>query len=154
MRILEQVTPVWPMPEMQAQVNALREAFSADINKAFELKPTFPFGSPTPQSNASPLSASSGGTFRTREPLGAGTSMEQPGQVNYHPASQHHHQHHHPITPPISATEREPKTDSPLGQSLAMMTPGQRQHLSPSQHVQPQGQWNPTRIFEYVPYDL
>jgi hypothetical protein len=145
MRILEQVTPMWPLPEMQAQVNALREAFSADINKPFELKPTFPFGSPSPQSNSSPLSASSGGTFRTREPLATG-SMEQPGQVNYHQASQHHH----PITPPISATERESKTDSPLGQSMVMMTPGQRQHLSPSQHVQNQGQWNPDRIFEYV----
>ncbi|KAK4962225.1 hypothetical protein LTR66_012761 [Elasticomyces elasticus] len=38
MRILEQCISAWPMPEMQAQVEALREAFSEDTNRPFELK--------------------------------------------------------------------------------------------------------------------
>ncbi|KIW04048.1 hypothetical protein, variant [Verruconis gallopava] len=54
MRILEQVIPHWPLPEVQAQVNSLREAFSADTSKPFDLKPSFPFGSPSAQ-NASPI---------------------------------------------------------------------------------------------------
>ncbi|KAI9890837.1 MAG: hypothetical protein M1814_003621 [Vezdaea aestivalis] len=43
MRILESCTSSWPMPEMQAQIDALREAFSADVTKPFELKRSFPY---------------------------------------------------------------------------------------------------------------
>ncbi|TVY82342.1 hypothetical protein LSUE1_G009226 [Lachnellula suecica] len=44
MRILEKCSSSWPMPDMQQQIDALREVFSADISKPFVLKPTFPYG--------------------------------------------------------------------------------------------------------------
>ncbi|MBE3047277.1 hypothetical protein IMZ48_33105, partial [Candidatus Bathyarchaeota archaeon] len=47
MRLVEKVMGAWPMPEVQKQVNAVREAFSADVRKLFALKPSFPYGSPT-----------------------------------------------------------------------------------------------------------
>ena len=37
------------MPEMEAQINTLRVAFSADVDKPFELKSSFPYGSPSGQ---------------------------------------------------------------------------------------------------------
>ncbi|KAI9047644.1 hypothetical protein LZ554_008355 [Drepanopeziza brunnea f. sp. 'monogermtubi'] len=46
MRILEKCTSSWPMPDMQQQIDSLREAFSADTRKPFVLKPSFPYGSP------------------------------------------------------------------------------------------------------------
>jgi hypothetical protein len=125
------------MPEVHAQINALREAFSVDINRPFELKPSFPFGSPPPQHNASPLAD---GAYHSRS-SGQGVSLDPIGQVNYNVA--------HPITPPISTTDEVPKTDSPVVQSLAMMAP---QVQTPQPMVQGQeaihGQWNPTKIFE------
>ncbi|OCK81236.1 hypothetical protein K432DRAFT_295954 [Lepidopterella palustris CBS 459.81] len=137
MRILEHCTPSWPMPEMHEQVNTLRQAFSADITKPFELKPSFPFGSPPAQTNSSPLSNDD--SYRSRGP-GHQSPLEQPGQVNYHT---------HPITPPISASDSDPKADSPVVQSLVMMASGQRapQTSTPMQMQDPV-QWNPTRIFD------
>ncbi|KAF2088112.1 hypothetical protein K490DRAFT_40420 [Saccharata proteae CBS 121410] len=149
MRILEQCIPNWPMPEMQAQVNNLREAFSADVNKPFELKPSFPYGSPAVHSQSSPISD---GGYRSRGGPGPhDPSLEQPGQVNYTT---------HPITPPISASDSEPKADSPVVQSLVMMAAGgggasgqnarQSQPSAAAAAMQSQEpvQWNPTRIFD------
>ncbi|KAF2146863.1 uncharacterized protein K452DRAFT_218581 [Aplosporella prunicola CBS 121167] len=135
MRILEQCIPNWPLPEMQAQVNNLREAFSADLNKPFELKASFPLGSPAINTNPSPISE---GGYRRN--TGHDPSLEQPGQVNYT---------NHPISPPISASGTDPKADSPVVQSLVMMAAGQRQP-QPSTTMQNQEpvQWNPTRLFD------
>ncbi|KAL0257401.1 hypothetical protein SLS55_008213 [Diplodia seriata] len=135
MRILEQCIGNWPMPEMQAQVNNLREAFSADTSKPFELKPSFPFGSPAIHNNPSPISD---GGYRHRGSA-QDPSLEQPGQVNYT---------QHPITPPISASDTDPKADSPVVQSLVMMAAGQRQPQQPSMQNQEPVQWNPNRIFD------
>lgn len=55
MRILEKISPAWPMPEAKAQVDSLRQAFSADTSRPFELKPNFPYGSPAMQETPSPL---------------------------------------------------------------------------------------------------
>ncbi|KAF2836339.1 hypothetical protein M501DRAFT_940292 [Patellaria atrata CBS 101060] len=137
MRILEQCTPSWPMSEMHDQVNALREAFSVDLSKPFELKPSFPYGSPGAPNHPSPP-LSNDGTYRGRG-SGQDLSLEQPGQVTYHA---------HPITPPISATDTDSKADSPAVQSLAMMSTGQRQPSSSSIQLQEPAQWNPTRIFD------
>ncbi|KAK8236464.1 hypothetical protein IWZ00DRAFT_120463 [Phyllosticta capitalensis] len=136
MRILEQCMSSWPMPEVQAQVNNLREAFSADITKPFELKPSFPFGSPSVNNNPSPISD---GGYRHRGSA-QDPSLEQPGQVNYTT---------HPISPPISSSDSDPKADSPVVQSLVMMAAGQRQP-QPQASMQPQEpvQWNPGRIFD------
>ena len=136
MRILETCTPSWPMPEMHEQVNILRQAFSADVTKPFELKPSFPNGSSQAPSNASPLSNDD--TYRSRGP-GHQSPLEQPGQVNYHT---------HPITPPISGSDTDPKADSPVVQSMVMMASQRGSQISQSMQIQEPVQWNPTRIFE------
>jgi len=122
------------MPEMQQQVNSLRQAFSADISKPFEMKPTFPFGSPQVAPQSSPH-----GSYRSRHPSQA-SPLEQPGQVNYHA---------HPITPPSSASDPVLKADSPVAQSLVMMASGQRAPPPAGSMQMPEtAQWNPQRIFE------
>ncbi|KAJ4404378.1 hypothetical protein N0V91_005899 [Didymella pomorum] len=137
MRVLEACAPSWPMPEMQAQVNSLRQAFSADVSKPFELKATFPFGSPQVAPQSSPLSNQ--GSYRPRHPSHP-SPLEQPGQINYHA---------HPITPPISASDLGSKTDSPVAQSLVMMASGQRApQTSAAMQMQDNAQWNPQRIFD------
>ena len=125
------------MPEMHQQVDTLRQAFSADTSKPFELKASFPFGSPQVPAQASPMSNE--GTYRPRLPSQQ-SPLEQPGQINYHA---------HPITPPISASDRDTKADSPVAQSLVMMASGQRAP-APAHGMQMQepAQWNPQRIFE------
>ncbi|KAF2756715.1 hypothetical protein EJ05DRAFT_518180 [Pseudovirgaria hyperparasitica] len=139
MRILEQVTPHWPVPEMQEQIAGLRQAFSVNTDKPFELKPSFPFGSPISQTNTSPIEP-----FRSRD-LTHNPSLEQPGQVHYNAQI-------HPITPPVSAHDHDPKTDSPIAQSLVMMAQGQTPQptVSTPIHQVPQEavQWNPNRIFD------
>ncbi|KAF1949084.1 hypothetical protein CC80DRAFT_280963 [Byssothecium circinans] len=137
MRILETCTPSWPMPEMHQQVNNLRQAFSADITKPFELKPSFPYGSPQVHTQSSPTSNSGG--YRSRLPSQQ-SPIDQPGQINYHA---------HPITPPISTSELDTKTDSPVAQSLVMMSSSQRAHQTQSGiQMQEPVQWNPQRIFD------
>ncbi|KAJ8123906.1 hypothetical protein ONZ43_g260 [Nemania bipapillata] len=54
MRILEKTMNSWPLPEMLKQIDAVREAFSADTRKPFVLKPSFPYGSPHPSTQSSP----------------------------------------------------------------------------------------------------
>ncbi|KAL5412073.1 hypothetical protein PMIN04_010030 [Paraphaeosphaeria minitans] len=137
MRILEECTPAWPMPEMQQQVNNLRQAFSADVTKPFELKPTFPFGSPQVHSQSSP--SSNPGSFRPRLPSQQ-SPLDQPGQVNYHA---------HPISPPISASDHDTTADSPVAQSLVMMASGQRApQPTTGMQMQEAVPWNPQRIFD------
>ncbi|TKA70266.1 hypothetical protein B0A49_05071 [Cryomyces minteri] len=137
MRILEQCTSSWPMPEMQAQINALREAFSADTSKPFELKPSFPFGSPS----VSQTSLATDGIYRPQA-SSQGLSFDHPGQAHYNP---------HPMTPPLSAGGVHLETDSSVAQSLAMMATGQTDPQPRTQvatHVLEPAQWNPTRIFD------
>ncbi|CAA9964483.1 Fungal-trans multi-domain protein [Pyrenophora teres f. maculata] len=136
-RILETMSPHFPMPEMQQQVNSLRQAFSADCSKPFELKPTFPFGSPQVAPQTSPMSQH--GSYRPRHPSHP-SPLEQPGQVNYHA---------HPITPPISASDRGSKADSPVAQSLVMMASGHRgPQPNSSMQLPDNAHWNPQRIFD------
>ncbi|PVI03710.1 hypothetical protein DM02DRAFT_520178 [Periconia macrospinosa] len=137
MRILETCTPVWPMPEMHQQVNNLRLAFSADITKPFELKPSFPFGSPRVVAQTSPTSNS--GSYRSRLPS-QHSPLDHPGQINYHT---------HPITPPISTSEHDTKADSPVAQSLVMMASGQRApQPSTGMQMQEPVQWTPQPILD------
>ncbi|KAK8103782.1 uncharacterized protein PG998_010815 [Apiospora kogelbergensis] len=46
MRIMEKTMGSWPIPEMVKQIEAVREAFSADTRKPFVLKPSFPLRQP------------------------------------------------------------------------------------------------------------
>jgi hypothetical protein len=138
MRILEQCVSAWPMPEMEAQVNALRVAFSANIDKPFELKASFPYSSPSDPYQPSP-------------PL---DSQYHHLQIPPHPQYDHQRQVPHPsqtITPPISAGAGDSKTDSPqyppaYGQSHSQPAPS-----IPTHHTIPipeNLQWNPTPIID------
>lgn len=128
MRILEQCITAWPMRDLQAQVQSLREAFSANINKPFELKPTFPFGSPVTRLAASPTSES----HFTDQQLMSGSQDLKPS-ITFNQTT--------PITPPISAGLD--------GQN--MMQQGQRPQPGATSHGMADDgmQWNPSRLFEY-----
>ncbi|KAM5361926.1 hypothetical protein ACJZ2D_012802 [Fusarium nematophilum] len=141
MRVLEKVMEAWSMPELEKQINALREAFSADVRKPFVLKPTFPYGSPHPSSHSSPPR---GPEFR---PVMHRTgSMDQ--HLDAHGAPQVSYTSH-PITPPISAGPVDSKSDSPAVQPLVMMSQGsQAPGMPQSISLTDQPGWNPSRIFE------
>jgi hypothetical protein len=122
----------WPQPEMEAQINALRVAFSANINKPFELKRSFPYGSPSDRLSSSPP---------TESPL----NMPMPPQGQLLP--QHSSSY---MTPPLTSHAGDQKSESPQynqylpsDSSYAQIIPQQyhQQH-----YVQDQNQWNPTPI--------
>ncbi|KAG9232427.1 hypothetical protein BJ875DRAFT_514523 [Amylocarpus encephaloides] len=147
MRILEKCTSSWQMPEMQQQIDALREAFSADTRKPFVLKPTFPYGSPGAPTNASPPRSNS--QYRQIGPNGAPID---PQNVELHAQSNQPVSYmHHPISPPISAGGvADTKSDSPAAQGLVMMAAQRGPPQSMPGNVsmgEPNG-WNPTRIFD------
>ena len=137
MRILEQCMTAWPMPDMQKQIDSVREAFSADTRKPFVLKPSFPYGSPQPPTYTS--------TPRSNASVPLGLSR----QDSFDQASGHLGYSTHPISPPISAGPLDHKNDSsPNAQSLAMMAAGQAPPVMPA--AMPMGDassWNPARIF-------
>ncbi|KAK1706026.1 hypothetical protein BDP67DRAFT_548236 [Colletotrichum lupini] len=142
MRVLERVMSVWPMADLQKQVDAVREAFSADVRKPFVLKPSFPYGSPQSSNHSSPPRGYRPGMARTASlDHQLDTQNLQHSQVSYTS---------HPITPPISAGPVDTKSDSPAIQSLVMMAsqgsqaPGMQQAMSLSDAPA----WNPARIFE------
>ncbi|KAK4170327.1 hypothetical protein QBC43DRAFT_4009 [Cladorrhinum sp. PSN259] len=123
MRILEKCMSSWPMPDMQRQIDSVREAFSADTRKPFVLKPSFPYGSPHPGNHPSPP----GRRLDTQIPH---------SQVSYNL----------PITP-ISASGLDSNSDTPGVQSLAMMS-SQPTALSQTMPLSDAPAWNPSRIFD------
>lgn len=133
MRILEQTMDAWPMPEMVKQINAVREAFSADLRKAFVLKPSFPYGSPAHSHSTPPRG-------NIKPPMLRTSSVDQVSYTS------------HPITPPISAGPVDNKSDSsPAIQSLVMMASGQHSQAPPMPHGISMAEpptWNPSRIFD------
>jgi hypothetical protein len=145
MRVMEKVMEVWTMPELRQQVEAVREAFSADTRKPFQLKPTFPYGSPHPSNHSSPPRAPQG---YHRPPTDRVGPMEplldaaQNAQNVSHPG--------YPITPPVSSGATDSKGDSPVGQpQMVMISQGsQVPALHQSMALPEQVAWNPARIFE------
>ena len=137
MRILEKCTSAWPLPEMETQINALRMAFSADTSKPFELKPTFPFGSPSEPLHTSP------------PPIDAHLQGPPVHQNSPHDPQGHIAYLSQPITPPISAGHSDPR-QSPDLSTLVMNTsshapgPVVMNSVANVDGVN----WNPTRIFE------
>jgi len=146
MRILEKCTSSWPMPDMQQQIDALREAFSADTRKPFVLKPSFPYGSPGP--NMSPPRANA----QYRQAGGHHGSIDQNVEHQHVQPQQHVSYTNHPITPPISAGGvADTKSDSPAAQSLVMMAAQRAPQPQPATsgvQMPDPGSWNPARIFE------
>jgi hypothetical protein len=123
----------WPQPEMEAQINALRVAFSANINKPFELKPSFPYGSPSDRYSSSPPNESPPNN----------TQMLPQAQLLPQPSASY-------MTPPLSSHAGDQNPDSPHynqhmppDTTYAQMAPQQYQQ---QQYMQDQNQWNPTPI--------
>lgn len=136
MRILEQCASAWPLSEMKRQIDSLRLAFSADINRPFVLKPTFPYGSPSEPYQPSP-----------------------PAMESLYPPSSYQTSHpdqtrlaaYHPITPPISAGAGDSKPDSPQMPTLVPMTSNQAPPTHQSIGTIPlvdNNSWDPTRIIK------
>ncbi|PYH28290.1 Zn(II)2Cys6 transcription factor [Aspergillus neoniger CBS 115656] len=130
MRILERCSSAWPMPELQAQIDSLRFAFSADVNRPFDLKPTFPYGSPSEPYHPSPPIDSHYASQISQVP----GVQSRVGYAAY------------PVTPPISAGTEDSKSDSSQLQPLGLI---------PSQSISTHGMnaplvdensWDPTRI--------
>ncbi|KAJ5962380.1 hypothetical protein N7501_007321 [Penicillium viridicatum] len=128
MRILETCSTAWPMAEIQAQIDSLRLAFSADMHRPFELKPSFPYGSPSEPYHPSP-------------PMDAHYHPhlnQLQSRVRYNPL---------PVTPPISTGAEDSKSDtSSQIQSLGMVA-----HQPPTTHPLDapsvdEAHWDPTRI--------
>ncbi|RYP04201.1 hypothetical protein DL765_010266 [Monosporascus sp. GIB2] len=146
MRLLEKTMDSWPLPEMIKQIDAVREAFSADTRKPFVLKPSFPYGSPATSNLTSPPRAT---TFKP--PMLRTTSLDHNMDSQADPHSQVSYMKH-PITP-ISAASGDNKSDSsPAVQPLVMMPSGQSTQASQMSHGMPlpdtPPNWNPSRIFD------
>ncbi|KAJ9272264.1 transcriptional regulator family: Fungal Specific TF [Paecilomyces variotii] len=131
MRILEQCAAHWLMPEIQAQIDSLRLAFSADINRPFELKPTFPYGSPSESYHPSPPMDSQYQPHFHQVPAAA------PSRLGYGA---------HPISPPISSGTEDSKPDSPHLQSLGMIADSQTSDAPLGVPLVDENSWDPTRI--------
>ncbi|KAF4595416.1 C6 finger domain-containing protein [Ophiocordyceps camponoti-floridani] len=138
MRIMEKVMEAWPMPELQKQIDAVREAFSADVRRPFVLKPSFPYASPHPSSHSSPPRGLHGGRQLDTPPGGGGGGGGPgpgPGPAS---GSQPASQTSHPVSPPVSAGPGDG------GKSPLVMMPQDGQTAD----MTSQSTWNPTRIFE------
>ncbi|ATY62568.1 Fungal transcriptional regulatory [Cordyceps militaris] len=142
MRIMEQVMEVWPMPELQTQIDTVREAFSADTRRAFVLKPSFPYGSPHPSNKSSPPHMPSGAYLGNS---GRSGSLDQ--HLDAHSSLRYVN---NPITPPISSDYMGSKNESPTIQALELIpqagtsVPTMPPNMGLVEHVA----WNPSRIFE------
>ena len=148
MRVLEKVMSAWPMADLQKQVDAVREAFSADTRKPFVLKPSFPYGSPHSSNQSTSPRAATG--YRPSNLARTGSLEHQLDTRNIHQTPQVSYTSH-PITPPVSAGPLDTKSDSPGVQSLVMMQnqPGsQAPGMPPSMPLADAPTWNPQRIFE------
>jgi hypothetical protein len=131
------------MPDMQKQVDAVREAFSADTRKPFVLKPSFPYGSPVSTHSSPPSN------------VGYPANLVRTGPMDQRLDTQvqQHSYRGHPISPPTSAGPGDMKADASDVQSMVMMTGNQGGQAPAMQHGLPLAgapTWNPSRIFEYV----
>lgn len=122
------------MPEIQAQIDSLRLAFSADVSRPFELKSTFPYGSPSEQYHPSPPLGSHYGSRLNHIPVPSGTH----GGVGFTA---------YPITPPISAGTEDLKSDSSQLHHVGIIP-----HTVPSHSLDvplvDEHSWDPTRIIK------
>ena len=128
------------------QVNQLREAFSADVNRPFELKRGFPFESPSPSVGglqpSPPLEHLPQPMLTRHESLG---HRVQNVQSPYNPT---------PMTPPISSAGLsfdDSKDGLLMSGSVQMIGSSQQQTMPLQTTSMGIGQeWNPTPIFAYV----
>ncbi|KAL9003934.1 MAG: hypothetical protein Q9188_003228 [Gyalolechia gomerana] len=126
MRLLENCTSAVPMPELQASIDALREAFSADTSQPFKLRSTFPYGSPRPTLDSSEIKYHS--------------TLDR----QYSPPARNHYGTQ-PLTPPISAGLDNTQAGS---MNLGLMPGDNQQGLRMDNLFLDQSEWNPSRIFD------
>jgi len=130
MRILEQCSSAWPVLEIQAQIDSLRQAFSADMGKPFELRADY---RRVASNNDEP------------------SPRSDPG---YTPESDYTQSTHvgMPITPPAVAMNHVPRrTDSVATQASIMTQSGRDRHNSIIEEMQMAQQpsfWNPIPIIK------
>ena len=130
MRILEQCTSAWPMPDLQKQIDALRMAFSADINRPFELKPSFPYSSPSEGYESSP-------------PLDVQYQSQLPPDHSFESQQQIQFQS---ITPPVSTGHRDSNKNSPQMQQTMGLMPTSLPQGSGAMSQQQMPEWDPSRL--------
>lgn len=128
MRILETCSSAWPMPEIQKQVDSLREAFSADINQPFELRANFPYGTPK--------RASEGDTPTDTSFVQDVMSTANQVSRTAYAAS---------MAPPV---QKCLMSHNNTAHAMVMMNNTAPNELENMQMSQQASQWNPTRIFE------
>ncbi|KAF2217891.1 hypothetical protein CERZMDRAFT_63994 [Cercospora zeae-maydis SCOH1-5] len=110
--------------EMQAQINTLREAFSADVSQPFELKPTLGLRSPVMENHSTPSSTNS-------DPIN-GRSLTQPT-----PSMAHHDGN-------FDLSQTSPYAPSSMQVSAAQTGYGLEPVISNEQHTPV---WDPSGIF-------
>ncbi|KUI54730.1 Cutinase transcription factor 1 alpha [Cytospora mali] len=161
MRLLEKCMHAWPMPDMQNQIDSIREAFSADVRKPFVMKASFPYGSPHSTSRPSPPRPNPT-NYRPSMPRGSVDQHHQQQTIDTQSAIQHaqvSYPGQHPITPPISAGPLDMKSDSPAALQLPMMasvssagqtnaTQAPTMQSSMAMTTDGGSGWNPSRIFD------
>ena len=132
MRILEKCSTAWPQQDMQKQINALREAFSVDTSRPFEMKPGLLATSPSPPAmQPSP-------PLDTRYQIPTLTRKTSPHNIPQPVQFQAG-----PMTPPMTADLEAPTSDSLGGFSGGMLSNGQQATVNTTQIP-----WNPAPIFE------
>ncbi|KAJ9615056.1 hypothetical protein H2200_001130 [Cladophialophora chaetospira] len=163
MRILERCVSAWPMPETEAQINALRAAFSADVNKPFDLKESFPHGTPSEHSRPSPVSPPSSSDRQQLPQLQQQKSFDlhpsQQPQANAYTSqniNQMQRQQGYLATPPVSVyTSTDSKPQTPMytqNYDLTEQTYPSMPSSSSGYYQQTPSaieiQWNPTPIMD------
>ncbi len=151
MRILEQCISSWPMPHVKAQIDALREAFSADTGKPFVLKRSFPYSSPT-MTQYHQMAASSGSSGHVPTSHSSPPDTMSGSQQLEYPT--------HSLSPPLSSSGGgggiRSQTESPGTLSVGSMSSTatatqaqQHQHMAGAAvpMLDPMT-WNPSKIFE------
>ncbi|RMZ76124.1 hypothetical protein DV738_g5137, partial [Chaetothyriales sp. CBS 135597] len=159
MRILERCKSSWVVPETEAQIDALREAFSVDLNKPFELKPSFPYGSPMSGSQPSPpgpdtqqLQASLSSPYQqqpTSQPQMLMAQASQPFMGQH--LNQIQQTNSYLATPPTSTISADSKPHSPLFPQQYSIAAASYNQMPTSTYYQQSNmpepaQWNPTPI--------
>jgi len=122
---------------MQAAINSLREAFSADTSRPFELKANFPFGSRLASSGLQPSPPPDGSFHHLMLPR-HDSHGQIPQQMPYQVG---------PMTPPISAGLEDPK-DRSMAPLTSSALPNDHSQLLHSSMANNQVGWNPAPIFE------
>lgn len=139
MRVLEKCIHEWPMPEVESQILGLRAAFSADLERPFTLKPTFPYGTPS-ENSRSPEER------RSSEPLHHAQHFQN---QQYYMHQQMQHGNYFP-TPPASARPGSRPQEQSFYSDYDPRHQPQFHHIppqsTPNTVMTPTEPWNPTPI--------